>query len=388
MADIFEIEREVNRLHEQILSAHATPNRAAIRKIKEDESRFRPPFAIDRDRIIYSGAFRRYTGKTQVVYFASMLDEQLSSRSIHTMSVAQIARTIGRLLRLNLDLIEAIALGHDLGHPPFGHDGEKYLSEVSKAHGIGNFHHNIQSLRVVDAISKKGQGLNLTFQVREGLLSHDGEVHNQKLIPDPDKSEDDLQEYIERKAAGKTVRMTPMTLEGCVVRITDTIAYIGQDIEDAIRLGLIKREDLPGQSTRFLGNDNGQIIEALVRDVVENSYGHNYICFSEQASDALLNLKRFNYKMIYRSKKLKVNHERIRKGFDLLFNQFLEDLQKNNSESSIFKDFLNGKMETYLNNTPDALKVRDYIAGMTDRYFTKILQGLVVPEISLTGIQS
>ena len=130
MKSVFDISREVSELHENVLSPYATPDHSAIRKLDEEFDRFRPPFALDRDRIIYSGAFRRYTGKTQVVYFASMLDEQLSSRSIHTLSVAQIARTIGRLLRLNEDLIEAIALGHDLGHPPFGHDGERILSNV------------------------------------------------------------------------------------------------------------------------------------------------------------------------------------------------------------------------------------------------------------------
>lgn len=383
MKNIFEIEQEVNSYYNSALSSRATQNSSAIRRHEESTNRFRPPFALDRDRIIYSGAFRRYTGKTQVVYFASMLDELLSSRSIHTLSVAQVARTIGRLLRLNEDLIEAIALGHDLGHPPFGHDGEKYLSKVSKEYGLGHFHHNIQSLRVVDSISKKGAGLNLTLQVREGLLSHDGEVHNQRLIPKVDKNESDLNEYMALKNAGKTASMMPMTMEGCVVRITDTIAYIGQDIEDAIRLNLISREQLPKESTAFLGNDNGQIIETLVRDVVENSYEQEYISFSEEASEALLALKRFNYKNIYRSEKLKINHDRIARGFEILFSQFISDLEHENMDSPIYKDFLNGKSENYLKNNSNPLKVRDYIAGMTDRYFTHILRQLVVPEISL-----
>ncbi len=383
MKTVFEIAREASVLQQKFLSQYATPDHEADRKFDEMENRFRPPFGLDRDRIIYSGAFRRYTGKTQVVYFASMLDEQLSSRSIHTLSVAQIARTIGRLLRLNVDLIEAIALGHDLGHPPFGHDGEKYLSKVSLAYGLGEFHHNIQSLRIVDTIAKKGQGLNLTFQVREGLLSHDGEVHNQKLIPVHDKQESDLQDFITKKQAGKRSEMMPMTLEGCVVRITDTIAYIGQDIEDAIRIGLIKREQIPVECTDILGDNNGRIIETLVRDVVENSYGNNYICFSEPISAALLKLKKFNYRNIYHSQKLKINHDRIERGFSVLFSIFIDDLSKNNQNSPVYEDFLNGKSDKYLSETSDACKVRDYISGMTDRYFTKILQKLTVPEISL-----
>jgi len=383
MKNVYEIAAEVDDLNQTILSTFSTPNHKASRKYPEDQARFRPPFALDRDRIIYSGAFRRYTGKTQVVYFASMLDEQLSSRSIHTLSVAQVARTIGRLLRLNIDLIEAIALGHDLGHPPFGHDGEKYLSMVSEKYGIGQFHHNLQSLRIVDEIAKKGEGLNLTFQVREGLLSHDGEVHDQKIAPRPDKSEAELLEFVREKEAGTDISMMPMTLEGCVVRITDTIAYIGQDIEDAIRIGLIRRDQLPESCTKILGNNNGQIIETLVKDVVENSYGHNYVCFSRGISDALLRLKEFNYQYIYKSEKLKTNHERIARGFDILFDTFMSDLEHSRSASTIFTDFLNGKSNRYLDTATNPLKVRDYLSGMTDRYFTEILRRQMVPDITL-----
>lgn len=388
MKDVHQIEAEIESQYSKLLSPFATGNESAVRRFPESEKRFRPPFALDRDRIIYSGAFRRYTGKTQVVYFASMLDEQLTSRSIHTLSVAQLARTIGRLLNLNLDLIEAIALGHDLGHPPFGHDGEKYLSEVSEKYNLGQFHHNLQSLRVVDVISKKGKGLNLTFQVREGLLSHDGEVHDQKLVPEFNKTEKDLLEYIQAREAGEYISFIPMTLEGCVVRITDTIAYIGQDIEDAIRIGLINREQLPRDCTTILGDNNGQIMETLVRDVVENSYGANHVCFSHPVSEALQQLKQFNYTHIYKSKKLKINHTRIAKGFRLLFDIFYEDIEQENSDSPIFKDFLRGKSGDYTANTSTALKVRDYIAGMTDRYFTETLKKIIIPDISLGELSS
>jgi dGTPase len=168
-----------------------------------------------------------------------------------------------------------------------------------------------------------------------------------------------------------------------VVRITDTIAYIGQDIEDAIRIGLITRDLMPDECTQILGDNNGAIIETLVKDVVENSYGNNYVCFSKTVSDALHKLKSFNYKYIYRSDKLKINHKRIERGFELLFQQFMEDLGNNNTESFIYKDFLQRKSQTYLASTTPALKVRDYIAGMTDRYFTYLLNKMIVPEISL-----
>jgi dGTPase len=386
MKSVYDIGKNIESIYGDLLSPYATPNTAAKRKFAEQSKRFRPPFALDRDRIIYSGAFRRYTGKTQVVYFASMLDEQLTSRSIHTLSVAQVARTIGRLLNLNLDLIEAIALGHDLGHPPFGHDGERFLSQVSLEYGLGQFHHNLQSLRVVDVISKRGMGLNLTLQVREGLLSHDGEVHDRILKPQSDKSEQDLTEFILAKEAGEQITMMPMTMEGCVVRITDTIAYIGQDIEDAIRIGLIKRSDLPEYCCRILGDSNGRIMETLVRDVVENSYDKGFVCFSKNISDALQELKAFNYKAIYKSKKLKINHERIARGFQLLFDNFYQDIQTKNKRSLIFTDYLNTKNTEYLTKTSAALLVRDFIAGMTDRYFVESLKQIIVPEISLGDV--
>jgi dGTPase len=383
MSNVYNIAKEIESTYGQLLSPFATPNDRAVRNFPVKEKRFRPPFALDRDRIIYSGAFRRYTGKTQVVYFASVLDEQLTSRSIHTLSVAQVARTIGRLLNLNLDLIEAIALGHDLGHPPFGHDGEKYLSDVSESYGLGQFHHNLQSLRIVDVISKKGTGLNLTFQVREGLISHDGEVHDQILEPQINKTEADISAFIKAREAGEDMSIRPMTLEGCVVRITDTIAYIGQDIEDAIRLGLITRDQLPEKSTNVLGTDNGMIMETLVKDVVENSYGKNYVCFSPKVSEALHHLKKFNYAYIYRSNKLKVNHERIFKGFKILFELFHQDVTNENKQSPVYFDFLFDKSEKYLGEASPALKVRDYISGMTDRYFADILKKMVVPDITL-----
>ena len=239
-----EIYHEITHQSENDLSSFATRSKDAVRKNSEPDDP-RAPFALDRDRILYSGAFRRYSGKTQVIYFASQLDEMLTSRIIHTLSVAQVARTIGKFLRLNEELIEAIALSHDLGHSPFGHDGEKFLSKICEDYGIGQYHHHIQSLHIVDSIAKKGKGLNLTLQVRDGILSHDGEVHNRKLMPKKNKKEKDLREYIKIRKAGKYVDMMPLTLEGCVMRISDTVAYIGQDIEDAIRIGLIRRNDIP-----------------------------------------------------------------------------------------------------------------------------------------------
>ena len=380
--NINELAREIDLREETLLSPYAVKNSQAYRTGKEKESHYRPPFALDRDRIFYSGAFRRYTGKTQVIYFVSLLDEQLTSRSLHTLSVAQIAKTIGRLLSLNIDLIEAIALGHDLGHPPFGHDGEQFLSKISVKHGIGQFHHNLQSLRVVDIIAKKGNGLNLTFQTRDGILSHNGEVDDQGLEPNHDKKEKDLIEFCRALIDGKNVDMQPATLEGCVVRLTDTIAYIGQDIEDAIRIGLIKRNELPSDATKVLGDSNGQIIENLVNDVVRTSHGKNFIGFSSKIYQALFLLKKYNYQAIYKSPKLKVNHRRIERGFEILFDHFLQVLKEKDKNSEIYSHFLNSKSDTFCRNNPDAIIVRDFLAGMTDRYFTEVLENLIVPQMA------
>jgi len=219
--------------------------------------------------------------------------------SLHTISVAQISKTIGRFLSLNTDLIDAIGLGHDLGHPAFGHDGELFLSEVSQKHGLGYFHHNIQSLRIVDIIAKKGNGLNLSFQTRDGIISHNGEVNDEQLEPNTQKKESDITEYIQSMQSGEIVDTKPATLEGCVVRISDTVAYIGQDIEDAIRIGLINREDIPDNAANILGRFNGEIIESLVNDIVEQSYEKSYVAFSDKISNALFSLKKFNYEKIY-----------------------------------------------------------------------------------------
>ena len=364
------------------LSPEATRSTDAWRRFPEAPDP-RSPFALDRDRILYSGAFRRYAGKTQVIYFASVLDEMLTSRIIHTLSVSQVARTIGKFLRLNQELIDAIALSHDLGHSPFGHDGEKFLSEICEEHGIGQYHHHIQSLHIVDRVAKRGRGLNLTFQVRDGILSHDGEVHNQQLVPQRNKTEEDLQQYIRRKKAGENVEMMPATMEGCVMRISDTIAYIGQDIEDAIRIGIIKREDIPKELQEKLGRTNGEIMDVLIKDVIYNSFEKPYVCFSEDISDALLQLKRFNYEKIYYNPRIKRDHDKIQRGFRILFDHFLNDLKNNRKESRIFKDFLATKVPEYWETTSDAEKVRDFIGGMTDRYFVEVLKEVTVPEMKL-----
>ncbi|MBC8313497.1 MAG: HD domain-containing protein [Candidatus Cloacimonetes bacterium] len=371
---------ETLQFEEQHFSAFATKNSDAFRSTFEKAKNLRTSFAVDRDRILYTGAYRRYQGKTQVIYFSNLFNEEMSNRSLHTTYVSQISRSIGKILRLNLELIEAIALGHDLGHPPFGHDGEELLDECCLNHNIGRFHHNVESLHIVDHISNKGNGINLTFQVRDGIISHDGEVHDEKIQPNRKKKEADIQNFI-TKMKKEDGTITPATLEGCVVRISDTIAYIGQDIEDAIHLGFLTRDELPKDATKKLGSTNDEIVNSLVTSVIENSYKKDYVAFDKATSDALYQLKKFNYKKIYTHPKIKEAKHSIRRGMIALFDKYLSDLAKKRSDSKIFIHFLNHKSDKYCQNFCEEEKVRDFIATMTDRYFNLELKHYSLPEI-------
>jgi len=361
------------------LSRFACHDKSAFRYKQERTDFLRSAFAIDRDRILYSGAYRRYQGKTQVFSFTNLFDEEMTNRSLHTTYVSQISRTIGKRLGLNLELIEAIALGHDLGHPPFGHDGEMALSRCCRKYGIGSFHHNIESLQIVDYISSEGKGLNLTFQVRDGIISHDGEVHNKLLKPNWNKTEKDITEYVQKKKADESISWMPATMEGCIVRITDTIAYIGQDIEDAIRLKILKREELPKDCTEFLGNRNSRIIDTLIKSVIANSYEQEFVAFDEETSFYLKKLKDFNYERIYTNEDVKKTKKIIDKSMGILFEQYLEELEKNDRNSKIFTQFLNRKQERYLQKFSNSEKVRDFIATMTDRYFNEEVKNYLLP---------
>jgi dGTPase len=361
------------------LSPFACRNEDSRRNREEAPERLRSVYAVDRDRILYSGAYRRYQGKTQVFSFANLIDEEMSNRSTHTTYVSQISRTIGNVLGLNLELIEAIALGHDLGHPPFGHDGEVALSRNCVKHGIGQFHHNIESLHIVDYIARKGRGLNLTFQVRDGIISHDGEVHNTLLSPQRDKTEADVGHFIEVKKSARPISWMPATLEGCVVRISDTIAYIGQDIEDAIRIGILKREELPTECVEYLGDRNSEIIDTLVKSVIARSYGNDFVAFDDDTSTILKQLKQFNYKHIYLADNVKTFIDKVHRGMEILFGKYMDDLEHDKKESKIFTHFLNHKMPEYLDRFSAPEKVRDFIATMTDRYFNEEIKNYLLP---------
>ncbi|MBO8126040.1 MAG: deoxyguanosinetriphosphate triphosphohydrolase [Firmicutes bacterium] len=308
------------------LAPFAAKSGASIgRKFEEPPCKYRTCFQRDRDRIIHSKAFRRLKHKTQV--FIAPEGDHYRTRLTHTLEVAQISRTIARGLRLNEDLTEAIALGHDLGHTPFGHAGEEALNAVTPF----EFAHNQQSLRVVEVLERKSSaypGLNLTYEVRDGILKHTG----------PE---------------------LPETLEGQIVRIADRIAYINHDIDDAIRAGLLSEQDLPKEAVEILGTGSGQRIDTLVKDIVQESLGQREIRQSPKVAEAMTNLREFLFTTVYIGSVAKKEEAKAKELLQQLYHYYLTHVEDLVRESG------------YKGEVTDAVVPRlaaDYIAGMTDRY--------------------
>ncbi|MFO7600082.1 MAG: HD domain-containing protein [Candidatus Desulfacyla sp.] len=381
---LLDVRKNLDEVEGDRFSPWACLSRDAVRKRDDPDvdQGHRQSFSVDSDRILHSLAYSRYIDKTQVFYLIK--NDHITHRVLHVQLVSKIARTAGRLLCLNEDLIEAIALGHDIGHTPFGHDGEKFLSRLCQSHHIGRFLHNIQGVRFLQKIERKGKGWNLTLQVLDGILCHDGEIHSQLLEPKREKSFDTLTEEMRLKAQDPSVDLRPMTLEGCVVRMADTISYIGRDIEDAIRLGLIKRRDIPDDCRQVLGDTNGTIVYTLVEDLIANSLDKPYLSFSGDVGSALKKLKRFNEERIYKDPRVKAQTDKIYLMFELLFQKYLEDLEMSNPNSDIFKGFLSGMSQQYMEQTAPAAVVRDFVAGMTDEYFLGQCRKRLIPEMRPT----
>jgi len=291
----------------------------------------RTEFQRDRDRIIHSKSFRRLKHKTQV--FLSPEGDHYRTRLTHTLEVTQIARTIARALRLNEDLAEAIALGHDLGHTPFGHSGERTLNRLSPQ----GFQHNEQSLRVVDVLENGGAGLNLTYEVRDGIKNH-------------------------------KMSCNPLTLEGKVVSYSDRIAYINHDIEDAIRAEILSEESLPNEATGLLGKSKGERIDNLIHNFVENSYMKEKVGLSEDYEKAFKILKDFMNDNVYIGSSAKSEENKADKMLELLFKWFSEHIDK-------LPDLYRTMLDKYDKNTV----ICDYIASMTDRYAIKIFEDIYLP---------
>lgn len=360
-----------------LLSPYAQLSSKSRGRLKPEEPcPTRTIFERDTGRIIYSLDFRRLRHKTQV--FFNPRSDHVCTRIEHVYYVSYIARMIGSGLGLNQNLIEAIALAHDLGHAPFGHSGEAELNALLRRSGADLlFQHEAHSLRVIDVLAErhgKRQGLNLSFEVRDGVASHCGEKYQEDLLtPMRDKTEQELLEGIRRHAM-------PATLEGCVVRIADRIAYLGRDIEDAARAELMDFEDIPREIQQVLGSSNAEIVNSLVNDVIAESKGENAIRLSAEKAECMADLLQLNSLRIYRAEKVHKFEFIARQYIDGLYQSFNESLQDQEAARAkalpaldAFLDFCADHPEP---NCSNEQKICDYIAGMTDSFATQTFSQL------------
>jgi len=321
----------VRELEEQLLSPLAARSYPAERERDEDDCSLRTPFQRDRDRIVHSKSFRRLTHKTQV--FVAPRGDHYRTRLTHTLEVTTISRSVARALRLNEDLTEAIGLGHDLGHPPFGHIGEEVLDACLKERFGRDFRHFEQSLRIVERLERDGEGLNLTRQVRDGIARHSSRTP------------------------------LPETLEGRIVRVIDRVAYINHDIDDALRAGLLREEELPVQALAVLGDTGSKRIDSLVHDMVEHSAQAGDIAQGPQAGPAMAELRDFMFERVYLGPAVRAERTRIEAVIRRLFEHYVAHPQ----------DLPAGRDDL-------ADRVTDYLSGMTDRYCIRAYTDLVVPR--------
>ena len=347
-------------------------DRNALRRRPEDDARitiWRPAFAHDIDRIIHCPYYNRYSDKTQV--FSLIKNDDITRRSLHVQLVSRIARTIGGALNLNQDLIEAIALGHDMGHTPFAHAGEVYLDELFYKHAGLHFSHSIHSVRVLDGIFP----LNISLQALDGIACHNGEIELEEYTPVPLTSFAEFDTMIEScyEDSRQVRRLMPSTLEGAVMRISDIIAYLGRDRQDAMHINMVRQNDF---DPTLIGSINSEIINNLVVNIIENSYGKPYIRMDKEHFDALKTAKRENYARIYESAATRTKLDTTAKPMmEQIYGQMLDDLRAGKKDSPIFRhhvDYINStryhRDSPYGKEDPNRIVV-DFIASMTDDYF-------------------
>ena len=371
------------RLMDERLSPYATKNSECI-KVKHThkpliEFDIRWPFEKDIDRVLYSKSYSRYVDKTQALSFFSNV--HITKRSLHVQWVSRIARQIGRGLNLNLDLIEAIALGHDLGHAPYGHVGEKAIDDCLKERQFGYFNHHANSVRHLLFIERKGIGYNVSLQVLDGILCHNGEILSRIYKPDKNKTIAQFWEEYEKcwHVEDYSKKIAPMTLEGCVVRISDVISYVGKDIEDAMTVGIIKEDDLPEEVVNVLGKDNKSMINRLIGDIVIHSYRKPYLEFSEEVYQALEVLFGFISTHIHHHPTLVKENEKLTRLVKQLYNAFYDDLTDDGNDDSGIDNHVRKMIETY-QETPNELIVSDYLSGMTDSYALQVYCDRFLPK--------
>jgi len=375
-----DVRQKLEEREDRWLNPHAARSRFALRRNPDPRALrgHRLQFAIDVDRVLHSLSYARYIDKTQVFYL--IRNDHITHRVLHVQLLSKIARTIGRLLRLNEDLIEAIALGHDIGHPPFGHDGEEILDALCREHGIPSYQHSIQSVRFLERIESGGKGLNLSLQVLDGIFCHNGEKLLSSIKPVPRTRFEDLDRDLKRKLENRDLELLPGTLEGAAVRIADVISYVGRDMEDAIRVNLVRPEQIPSNVVKTLGRSNGTIVYRLVEDLAESSLDRDRLCLSEPMGRALAELLDFNREHIYSNPLIKTERPKIARLYAELFTGFLEDLRLERLDSEIFLNYLDQMQRDYVETQSYEEVVRDFIAGMTDRYFLQCARDRLIPQ--------
>ena len=373
MNEVLEKAKSNMLLKEKDLSQYACKSEKGI-WLKDDIEDIRPIFYRDIDRIIHSSGYTRYIDKTQVYSFVQ--NDHITRRVLHVQLVSKIARTIGRSLCLNEDLIEAIALGHDIGHTPFGHKGESLLNDLCKKEGIGYFCHNAQSVRILQDI----EGLNISVQTLDGILAHNGEILVNRYEHNTEKTIEEFERdlYNSLHVEDYSKKIIPQTIEGSVVRLSDIIAYIGRDIEDAITLGIVNRDDIPKYAKEVLGETNSKIVDTLIKDVIINSMDKPFLSFSDRIFEALIELQNWNYENIYNSEKANANYDRIEKDVTRLYYYYLQKIREVNIDEELLKSSITSSEKTlyhFVNKmrykTDEGIKriIIDYIAGQTDKFF-------------------
>jgi len=378
------------RLEPDFLKQFATKStdRPAVdRQYPQKPDDFRTQFERDYTRIIHSRAFRRLRHKTQV--FIDPLNDHICTRLEHSLIVASISRTISKALGLNNELVAAISMGHDLGHAPFGHEGERCLDELAKKRGLA-FGHEIHSLRVVDRLEgmyEQHPGLNLTFAVRDGIASHCGEAFEQNLVPNR------LKRPAALRRAGKPD--SPGTLEGCIVRMADKVAYLGRDLEDAMLTGVqfVRPRDVPRAVRKVLGRSNREIVGSLIRDIVNHSVDRDGLALGDDVYEAMIELRDFNYKRIYQNDVVIAKFKQIRRAITFTFEEVEELIRKTRRRGEddkvlfpkreevcvdVLRDFLVNDVRQWRTENPPQLAL-DFLAGMTDSFFIRSFQELFLP---------
>lgn len=365
-------DRAAGRMHPQ-----RTPDEAVMRREANPHdvaTLTRPAFVRDIEKIINVPAYNRYAGKTQVFSFVE--NDDICRRGLHVQLVSRVARGIGALLGLNVDLIEAIALGHDVGHTPFGHAGERFLSACYHRRTGRYFNHNVHSVRVLDKLYRR----NISLQTLDGVLCHNGEFAQQRLVRGTTGTFEELDALVEACDADEQTIATlrPATLEGCVVRVCDMIAYVGKDRADALDMGVLP--SLDAFESDYIGVDNARIINNLTVDIVNNSYGRDAISMSAEAFADLKRAKRQNYELIYLREGMVDDTENVvEEMFEEMYARLLDDLAHGDENSPVIRHHVSSLVaksrsvsaEDYLSQDPNRI-VADYMASMTDRYFMSL----------------